>query len=59
MSTNKVIAIVAVLITGGYLLPTGIALWKGSGETTKIFLVNFLLGWTVVGWVVALFWALK
>jgi len=59
MSTNKILALAVVLLTGGYLLPTGIALWRGHGEITKILLVNFLVGWTIIGWVVALVWSLK
>ena len=59
METNKIIALLVAIFTGGYLLPFAIALWKGNGESTKILLVNLLLGWTVIGWVVALVWALK
>ena len=59
MITNKIIAILAVLLSGGYLLPWSIALWRDAPGLTKIFLVNFLLGWTIIGWVIALIWALR
>lgn len=59
MSTNKIIAILATILTGGYLLPFSVALWRGHPATTNIFLVNFLLGWTLIGWIVALIWSLK
>jgi 4-amino-4-deoxy-L-arabinose transferase-like glycosyltransferase len=41
-----------------YLIPTVIAAWRDHPKKTGIFLINLLLGWTVVGWLVALIWAL-
>jgi hypothetical protein len=38
-----------------YFLPTIIA--RHKADVMGIFLVNFLLGWTVIGWIVALVWA--
>jgi len=59
METNKIIAIIIALVSGLYMLPGAIALWNGHPKTTPIMLVNFLLGWTVIGWIVALVWALR
>lgn len=42
-----------------YFLPSIIALARSKRDTLAIFLLNFFLGWTVVGWVVALVWAAK
>ncbi|HZQ97122.1 MAG TPA: superinfection immunity protein [Candidatus Sulfotelmatobacter sp.] len=42
-----------------YFLPSIIALARSKRDTLAIFLVNFLLGWSVIGWVVALIWAAK
>ena len=42
-----------------YFLPTIIALIKSKRDTLAIFLLNFFLGWTVIGWMVALIWAAK
>jgi hypothetical protein len=42
-----------------YFLPTIIALAKKRRNTLAIFLLNFFLGWTFIGWVVALVWAVK
>ncbi len=43
---------------GAYFLPTVIALCRKKAEgQTGIFIVNLLLGWTVVGWFVAFIWA--
>lgn len=43
------------LATVMYFLPS--ILGHNKRNAGAIFLVNFLLGWTIVGWVVALFWA--
>jgi hypothetical protein len=42
-----------------YFLPSIIALARSKRNTLSIFLLNFFLGWTLVGWVVALVWAVK
>ena len=38
-----------------YFLPTIIA--RDKADLTAIFLVNLLLGWTIIGWFIALIWA--
>jgi hypothetical protein len=59
----------ALLVLAGllaiYFFPTLMALraWSGTGAPPKknvgaIFALNLLLGWTFVGWVIALVWAL-
>jgi ABC-type sugar transport system permease subunit len=40
-----------------YFLPTGIALIRNRSNTGAIFVLDLFLGWTLVGWVVALVWA--
>jgi hypothetical protein len=42
-----------------YFLPSIIALLKSKRDTLAIFLLNFFLGWTVIGWIIALVWAAK
>jgi Superinfection immunity protein len=42
-----------------YFLPTIIAVARNKRDTTAIFLLNFFLGWSIVGWFVALIWAVK
>lgn len=41
-----------------YILPMIIAFNRHHENYTAIFLLNLLLGWTLVGWVVALVWAI-
>lgn len=40
-----------------YLLPGAVAVLRGHHNAFAILLLNVLLGWTFVGWVVALVWA--
>jgi T4 superinfection immunity protein len=40
-----------------YFLPTGIAMLRNHPNFMPIFLVNFLLGWICIGWIVALVWS--
>jgi hypothetical protein len=42
-----------------YFLPSIFAFARNKRDTTAIVLLNFFLGWTMVGWVVALVWAVK
>jgi uncharacterized membrane protein len=42
-----------------YFLPTISAFERKKKNTSSIFVVNFFLGWTLIGWVVALSWALS
>ena len=42
-----------------YFLPTLIAVVRDKRDKLAIFLLNFFLGWSVIGWGVALVWALK
>jgi hypothetical protein len=40
-----------------YFIPTVIAGIRHHHRTTTIFLLNLFLGWTLIGWIGALFWA--
>lgn len=42
-----------------YFLPSIIAIARSKRDTTAILVLNLLLGWTAIGWVIALVWALK
>ena len=47
--------VVVGLILG--FLPTLIALLRGHDNPFAIFLTNLLLGWTGIGWIIALIWS--
>lgn len=42
-----------------YFLPTIIGAARHKANRVGIFLVNFFLGWSIIGWVVALVWAVS
>jgi len=42
-----------------YFLPSIIALARSKRDLLAIFMLNLFLGWSVIGWIVALVWALK
>jgi hypothetical protein len=45
--------------TAMYFLPSIIALARSKRDLVAILLLNIFLGWTVIGWIVALVWAAK
>jgi len=45
------------IIVLSYFLPTFIALVRNSSKKMGIFIVNFLTGWTFIGWLIALVWS--
>ena len=42
-----------------HFLPTIIAALRGGRSVVGIFLLNLFLGWTVIGWIIALIWAFR
>jgi RsiW-degrading membrane proteinase PrsW (M82 family) len=42
-----------------YFLPAIIAASKDHPQPGAVFFLNLLLGWTLVGWCVSLFWAIE
>ncbi len=42
-----------------YFLPSILAFARSKRDTAAIVLLNLFLGWTMIGWVVALVWAVK
>ena len=55
--TGVVVSWVLTVLTAGYFLPWAIAETRGKSNSGSVGLVNFLLGWTIIGWVVALIMA--
>ena len=45
-----------VVVFGTYFLPSILADRREHSRLVPIFILNFFLGWTLVGWVVALMW---
>ena len=42
-----------------YFLPAIIAFARSKRDSASILVLNLLLGWTAIGWVIALIWAVK
>jgi hypothetical protein len=51
-------SLVRALIIGMYFAPPLVAAWRDHRNTGTIFLLNFLLGWWLIGWAAALISAL-
>lgn len=49
--------IIIVIAVSIYFIPSIIAFKRGHKNRFAIFLLNFLLGLTSIGWVIALVWA--
>ncbi len=58
--SNVVLQISAAMIFGGliYWLPTIVALSRQSEARGRIAALNFLVGWTGIGWMWAMIWAI-
>lgn len=42
-----------------YFLPAIVAFARSKRDAVSILVPNLFLGWTMIGWVIALVWALK
>ncbi|QWD63152.1 superinfection immunity protein [Polynucleobacter sp. MWH-UH2A] len=52
-------AVLVTILSLFYFLPFAVAFNKKRANTGAIFALNLFLGWSLIGWVVALVWALK
>jgi hypothetical protein len=52
-------AVLLTLLSLFYFLPFAIAFNKKRANSGAIFALNLFLGWSLVGWVIALVWAMK
>ncbi|NEU31225.1 superinfection immunity protein [bacterium LRH843] len=50
--------IVFVFLLPFYFLPAIIAIIRGKTNKVAIIVLNILVGWTFIGWVIALVWSL-
>ncbi len=47
-----------LLLITMYWLPTIVAAVRHSPNAVAVAVLNFFLGWTIFGWIIALIWAL-
>lgn len=57
-TVTKVVAVVVAILSAGYMLPWAIAAVRDVRHW-GVFWVNLLLGWTIIGWIVALVMSLR
>lgn len=57
--TDETGFLILALILGCYFFPTIVARSSRQPNTVGIFILNLFLGWTFIGWVIALVWAVK
>lgn len=57
MFENTVTVIELILVVILYMLPTLIAYARDIPQRGKITVFNIILGWTLIGWIIAFLWA--
>ncbi|MFM8352475.1 MAG: superinfection immunity protein [Actinomycetales bacterium] len=57
-TVTKVVSVVVAILTAGYMLPWAIAAVRDVPHWF-VFWINLLLGWTIIGWIVALIMSLR
>ena len=55
MDLGSVLTLIILVV--GYFIPSIIAYSRGHKNSDPILLVNLLLGWMLIGWVIALIWS--
>jgi len=58
LGSALVLVLVVIAIAIIHFVPTIIAFHRDHPNKIGIFVLNLLLGWTVIGWVAALIWSL-
>ena len=53
-----IVLVVVVIVGGLYFLPTIIGFLRNKRNKMAILALNFFLGWSLVGWVISMVWAL-
>ena len=48
-----------IVLSAFYFIPVFVAAHRGCRSVNRIAVVNLLLGWTVLGWIGALAWAVS
>lgn len=54
---KKILLLIILCVSLGFLLPGVIASWRDHKNELGVWLVNILLGWTGLGWIIGLIWS--
>lgn len=57
MDAQAMLFLIYLCVAVLYIMPTVAASLRNHRQAVPIFLLNILLGWTLVGWAAALIWA--
>lgn len=57
LKSGAVVVVIFMVCAAFYFLPSIIAAFRNHPNTLPVFVLNFFLGWTLLGWVVALCWS--
>lgn len=57
-TVTKVVALIVAIATGGYMAPWAVAAIRDVRHWS-VFWINLLLGWTIIGWIIALVMSLR
>ena len=55
--SNYLLTLIALVALGIYFLPVLICAWRNHPQKNSIGIINIFVGWTLIGWVVALAWS--
>ena len=56
-SVSSVVAVLFVVITLSYFVPSVIAYFRRHRRRRVILILNLLTGWTAIGWVISAVWS--
>jgi hypothetical protein len=56
---HLVVLIFLIFSTVIYLIPTMIAIKRKKRDRINIIWFNVIIGWTIIGWIITLVWALS
>lgn len=57
LELTSLIILISLALIVIYFLPTIIAYERGHKNAFAILVLNILLGWSIIGWVIALIWS--
>jgi Superinfection immunity protein len=55
--SGGLVVLLLIFVAATYFLPAIVAAMRRHHNSVAIFVLNLLLGWTLIGWVGALVWA--
>ena len=56
---TAILLVIVILGIGIYFIPTIVAFTRGVTNAGSVFVINLLLGWSIIGWAIALAMAVK